>query len=261
MIAVIVAVVLLIIPAPLFFIVRWRKRKNKEAQAMQVGGRSMNGTMNGWMDGCCCPAPPPTAASRAARQHSRSPLRTCTRTALTPPYPTPPLLQAAEAEAARLRMQSRIMRPGSKSFSLKQGGSSGSADIMVRWGGGGGTKRGGVGASWVEERSVFVTYGLPGLPDRPCGPASCAPQVRSGSIGGLAGYHNNGRLQSWSGSPDRTYGQYAISRQTSVTSMGSAMPVGWVWSSWATSVAVPAAAAVHCILKPGVRWAAQKALL
>jgi hypothetical protein len=94
-------------------------------------------------------------------------------------------IQAAEAEAARQRMQSRIMRPGSKSFSLKPGGGS-SADIMVR----------------------------------------------SGSIGGLAGFHNNGRLQSWSGSPERQYGQaasfsnqlYGLSRQTSVTSMGSALP-------------------------------------
>lgn len=79
-------------------------------------------------------------------------------------------------------MQSRIMRPGSKSFSLKPGASgANSADIMVQ----------------------------------------------SGSMGGLAGYHNNGRLASWThGSPDRFYqGQFAISRQTSVTSMGSAMPV------------------------------------
>jgi hypothetical protein len=57
-------------------------------------------------------------------------------------------------------------------------------------------------------------------------------QVRSGSIGGLSGYHNNGRLQSWTGSPERQYGQqynnnvyaHGVSRQTSVTSMGSALP-------------------------------------
>ncbi|EFN57262.1 expressed protein [Chlorella variabilis] len=50
--------------------------------------------------------------------------------------------------------------------------------------------------------------------------------VRSGSMGGLAGYANNGRLNSWSGSPERQYGQYnpyGISRQTSATSMGSAL--------------------------------------
>lgn len=75
-------------------------------------------------------------------------------------------IQAAEAEAARQRMQLRIMRPGSKS-SLKPGGSS--ADIMVR----------------------------------------------SGSMGGLAGFHNNGRLQLWS-SPERQYGQ-AASSPTSCT--------------------------------------------
>lgn len=118
----VVGVVLLVVPVPAYLLVRWHKRKTKEAAA----------------------------------------------------------LQAAEAEAARQRMQSRMMRPGSKSFSLKPGASGGStADIMVR----------------------------------------------SGSVGGLAGYHNNGRLQSWSGSPDRTYGQLSISRQASVTSMGSALPV------------------------------------
>lgn len=37
-------------------------------------------------------------------------------------------------------------------------------------------------------------------------------QVHSGSIGGLAGFHNNGRLQSWSGSPERQYGQAAVRR-------------------------------------------------
>ncbi|PSC73169.1 hypothetical protein C2E20_3679 [Micractinium conductrix] len=91
----------------------------------------------------------------------------------------------AEAEAARQRMQSRMMRPGSKSFSLKPGGSS--ADIMVM----------------------------------------------SGSMGGLAGYNHNGRLQSWSGSPERMYGQQyqsplysngGMSRAGSVTSLGSVMP-------------------------------------
>jgi hypothetical protein len=52
-------------------------------------------------------------------------------------------------------------------------------------------------------------------------------QVRSGSVGGLAGYNANGRLQSWSGSPERQYGQYnayGVSRQTSVTSLGSTLP-------------------------------------
>ncbi|KAL4441798.1 hypothetical protein ABPG77_003714 [Micractinium sp. CCAP 211/92] len=122
-IGVIVGAILLIVPGPLFLLVRWRKRKNKEAAA----------------------------------------------------------IAEAEAEAARQRMQSRVMRPGSKSFSLKPGGSA--ADIMVM----------------------------------------------SGSAGGLAGYAHNGRLQSWSGSPERMYGQqyqgqYAISRATSVTSMGSALP-------------------------------------
>lgn len=116
-IALIVGVVLLLLPVPTYMLVRWKRRKNREARE----------------------------------------------------------LQAAEAEAARQRMQSKFMRPGSKSFSLKPGGSS--ADIMVR----------------------------------------------SGSMGGLAGFANNGRLQSWSGSPER-YNQYAISRQTSVTSMGSALP-------------------------------------
>lgn len=122
-IGVIVGAVLLLLPGPLFLLVRWRKRKNKEAAA----------------------------------------------------------IAEAEAEAARQRMQSRVMRPGSKSFALKPGGSA--ADIMVM----------------------------------------------SGSAGGLAGYAPNGRLQSWSGSPERMYGQqyqgqYAISRATSVTSMGSALP-------------------------------------
>ncbi|KAL4434018.1 hypothetical protein ABPG75_000459 [Micractinium tetrahymenae] len=122
-IGVIVGAVLLVIPGPLFLLVRWRKRKNKEAAA----------------------------------------------------------IAEAEAEAARQRMQSRVMRPGSKSFMLKPGGSA--ADIMVM----------------------------------------------SGSAGGLAGYAHNGRLQSWSGSPERMYGQqyqgqFAISRATSVTSMGSALP-------------------------------------
>lgn len=119
-IAVIVGGILLIVPIPAFFIIRWRKRRNKEESAVQ----------------------------------------------------------AAETEAARLRMQSRVVRPGSKSFSLKPGGSS--ADIMVM----------------------------------------------SGSMGGLAGFHNNGRLQSWSGSPERYGQQYngSVSRAASVTSMGSALP-------------------------------------
>ncbi len=58
-------------------------------------------------------------------------LRSCKTlaNAVAPPTPPTPSAQAAEAEAARQRMQSRIMRPGSKSFSLKPGGSS--ADIMV----------------------------------------------------------------------------------------------------------------------------------
>lgn len=120
-VGVIVGVILLLLPVPLFMLVRWRKRKNREARD----------------------------------------------------------LQAAEAEAARQRMHSKMMlRTGSKSFSLKPGGSA--ADIMVR----------------------------------------------SGSMGGLAGYANNGRLNSWSGSPERQYGQYnpyGISRQTSATSMGSAL--------------------------------------
>lgn len=119
-IALIVGVVLLVLPVPTFLLVRWRKRKNREARE----------------------------------------------------------LQAAETEAARHRMQSKMLRPGSKSFSLKPGGSSGN-DLMVR----------------------------------------------SGSMGGLAGFNNNGRLQSWSGSPER-YNQYAISRQTSATSMGSALQSG-----------------------------------
>lgn len=103
-------------------------------------------------------------------------------------------LAAAEAEAARQRMHSRIMRPGSKSFSLKPA-QAGSADIMVQ----------------------------------------------TGSIGGLAGFYNNGRLQSWTGEPDSKYGQhynyagtnyagssaggYGISRQASATSMGDPLPV------------------------------------
>ncbi|KAI3434738.1 hypothetical protein D9Q98_002798 [Chlorella vulgaris] len=124
-IGVIVGCILLILPIPLFFLIRWRKRKNRE-------GRE---------------------------------------------------IAAAEAEALRQRTQSKFMRPGSKSFTLRSGPS---ADIMVR----------------------------------------------SGSIGGLSGYHNNGRLQSWTGSPERQYGQqynnnvyaHGVSRQTSVTSMGSALP-------------------------------------
>ena len=47
-------------------------------------------------------------------------------------------------------------------------------------------------------------------------------QVRTGSAGGLAGFANNGRLQQW-GSPERN--NNGISRQTSVTSMGSGMPM------------------------------------
>ena len=88
-VGVIVGVILLLLPVPLFMLVRWRKRKNREARD----------------------------------------------------------LQAAEAEAARQRMHSKMMlRTGSKSFSLKPGGSA--ADIMVRrvvawcgwggWGWGGG---------------------------------------------------------------------------------------------------------------------------
>jgi hypothetical protein len=98
---------------------------------------------------------------------------------------------AAEAEAARERMQTKFARPGSKSFSLKPGGGMG--------GGGGG------GATDI--------------------------MVSTGSVGGRQGYANNGRLQSWS-SPNGGLGQYSnsnglygISRQTSVTSMASGMPV------------------------------------
>lgn len=47
-------------------------------------------------------------------------------------------------------------------------------------------------------------------PASPAPTTLCLPQVRSGSIGGLAGFHNNGRLQSWSGSPERQYGQAAV---------------------------------------------------
>lgn len=62
--------ILLILPIPLFFLIRWRKRKNRE-------GRE---------------------------------------------------IAAAEAEALRQRTQSKFMRPGSKSFTLRSGPS---ADIMV----------------------------------------------------------------------------------------------------------------------------------
>ena len=56
-------------------------------------------------------------------------------------------------------------------------------------------------------------------------------QVRSGSAGGLAGFANNGRLQQW-GSPERN--NNGISRQTSVTSMGSGMPMvsDGLWCLW-----------------------------
>jgi hypothetical protein len=76
-IGVVVGAVLLILPGPLFLLVRWRKRKNREAREVQ----------------------------------------------------------AAEAEAARQRMHSKMMRPGSKSFTIRPGSS---ADIMVRPRGGGG---------------------------------------------------------------------------------------------------------------------------
>lgn len=136
----------------------------------------------------------------------------------------------AEAEAARQRMQSRVMRPGSKSFALKPGGSA--ADIMVSPA---------PAAAGDETQAGWPASVLPGTATscEPPAPRLPAPQVMSGSAGGLAGYAPNGRLQSWSGSPERMYGQqyqgqYAISRATSVTSMGSALPVrgvggGGVW--------------------------------
>lgn len=149
-------------------------------------------------------------------------------------------------------MQSRMMRPGSKSFALKPGGSA--ADIMVRHRSGAGAR--GWCRSWLAcGGSAFdccaaapgaapsacesQRRGLPGIPRASLGPylprlpqAHPTPtlQVMSGSAGGLVGFTPNGRLQSWSGSPERMYGQqyqgqYAVSRATSVTSMGSALPV------------------------------------
>lgn len=141
----------------------------------------------------------------------------------------------AEAEAARQRMQSRVMRPGSKSFSLKPGGSA--ADIMVGPGAGlGGKQRFMLAHNLATGCLRVLAHCVPcwtlrddGSPTYPQEPLPRL-QVMSGSAGGLAGYAHNGRLQSWSGSPERMYGQqyqgqYAISRATSVTSMGSALPV------------------------------------
>jgi hypothetical protein len=121
---------------------------------------------------------------------------------------------AAEAEAARERMQTKFARPGSKSFSLKPGGGMG----------------GGMGGA----TDIMVS---------------------TGSVGGRQGYANNGRLQSWS-SPNGGLGQYSnsnglygISRQTSVTSMASGMPVSAARFSYSSQPVGDALAVVVVVCK------------